>query len=310
MPADPVTPPPTPDLWTIETLLGWTQHFFSEKGLTTARLDAELLLAHALRLSRLELYLQKDRPLDEAERAPFRQLVRQRASGWPTAYLLGEQEFWSLPLEVSPAVLIPRPDTETLVEQAVVRIRKWQAAHPQSRCRIAELGTGSGAIPLALASELQNLDLISAEVSPDAQALAERNRARHADLAAPRNNTLTFLCGDALTQLPAQGPFHFWVANPPYIPRDTIPTLQPEVALHEPTLALDGGADGLDLYRRLLSETPACLAPEGEMLLEIGSDQQPALTELAATHPKWQSPAFYQDLAGHPRVAHFLLKGP
>ncbi len=307
MPADSVNPSLHPDLWTIEALLGWTQRFFSEKGIPSARLDAELLLAHALKLSRLELYLQKDRPLDEAERAPFRQLVRQRASGWPAAYLLGEQEFWSLPLEVSPAVLIPRPDTETLVEQAVTRIRKWQHGAPGVRCRIAELGTGSGAIPLALASELQDLDLISAELSPDAHALAERNRERHAALGSPRNNTLTFLRGDALTLLPEHGPFHFWVANPPYIARDVLPTLQPEVAQHEPRLALDGGEDGLDLYRRLLAEVPSCLAPGGEMLLEIGNDQQPALTQLAADHPAWQPPVFHKDLAGQPRVVHLFL---
>jgi release factor glutamine methyltransferase len=295
----------TPEVWTIESLLQWTQKFFTEKGILSARLDAELLLAHALNTSRIDLYLRKEQPLTEEERTPFRELVRERASGCPVAYLIGTQEFWSLPLHVRPGVLIPRPDTETLVECTLKRIRHWMQAHPGQVCRVAEWGTGSGAIVLALASEVEALEIHSAEISPEAHAVALHNlEALQAQLKTPAAQIRLSL-GDALEQLPREAPYDFLIANPPYIPTQVVPTLQPEVARFEPRIALDGGEDGLEVYRQILEHASGWLASEAELLLEIGNDQEDALSTLARRFPAWELAAVHPDLARHPRVVHF-----
>ena len=168
----------TSNQWTIERILNWTQGHFEKMCPGTPRLDAELLLANVLRCSRLDLYLRLDQPLDETERGAYKKLVQQREAGCPVAYLTGEKEFWSLTLEVNKATLIPRPDTETLVKITSEHIRKWQNGHPDETCQIAELGTGSAAIPLALCAELQNLHIISVDCSAEALAVASGNLQR------------------------------------------------------------------------------------------------------------------------------------
>jgi len=266
------------------------------------RLDAELLLAFVLDCPRLDLYLRADQPLNEKERGAYRELVQQRAAGCPIAYLTGEKEFWSLTLEVNKNTLIPRPDTETLVEIAVEQIRKRQNNHPDSKCLIAELGTGTGAIPLAICAELKNLHIIAVDCTADVLEVAARNLQRHESLLSPRNNHIELVESNLFSKINPAAKLDCIISNPPYIPSESISSLQVDVAQYEPHTALDGGPDGLSFYRYLLETAPSLLAKDGEMLLEIGFDQQADLSSLKQDFPVWKSSAFLPDLQGNDRV--------
>ena len=292
----------TTDQWTIADILSWTQGHFKKLRPDSPRLDAELLLAFVLDCPRLELYIRADQPLNEKERGAYRELVQQRAAGCPIAYLTGEKEFWSLTLEVNKNTLIPRPDTETLVENAVEQIRKRQHRHPDSSCLIAELGTGTGAIPLAICAELKNLHIIAVDCSTDVLELAARNLQRHEALLSPRNNRIELVESNLFSNINPSAKLDFIVSNPPYIPSGDIASLQVDVAQYEPHTALDGGPDGLSFYRYLLDTAPSLLATEGEMMLEIGFDQQAELKLLLQDFPLWTSSAFLPDLQGNDRV--------
>ncbi len=252
--------------WTILEVLKWTTGRFADRGIPSARLDAELLAAHAFKLARVQLYAQFDRPLDEAELGAFRELVRRRQAGEPVAYLTGRKEFWSLDLTVDARVLIPRPDTETLVEAALERLPEGSSA------RVADIGTGSGAVAIALAKSRPTAALFASDLSPEALVVATANAER---LAAP----ITFVQGSLGTPLGPHAPFELVVANLPYVPTPEIGGLAPEVRA-EPLLALDGGEDGLALVRALVGQAPALLAPGGWLLLEIGAGQAPATAVL------------------------------
>lgn len=247
--------------WTILEVLQWTTARFQERGLESPRLDAELLAAHAFGLTRVQLYTQFDRPLQAAELATYRELVKRRQGGEPVAYLTGRKEFWSLDLAVDRRVLIPRPDTETAVEEALERL----GATDRQGARIADVGTGSGAIALALAKVRPGNEVIACDVSADALAVA-RGNAERLGLA------VTFLEGHLTEPLRGLAPFDLIVANLPYVPAGEISGLAPEVRA-EPWLALDGGADGLALVRTLVAAVPALLAPGGAVVLEIGQGQ-------------------------------------
>ena len=266
------------------------------------RLDAELLLAFVLDCPRLDLYLRADQPLNEKERGAYRELVQQRAAGCPIAYLTGEKEFWSLTLEVNKNTLIPRPDTEKLVEIAVEQIRTRQNKHPDSKCLIAELGTGTGAIPLAICAELQNLHIIAVDCTADVLEVAARNLRRHESLLSPRHNHIELVESNLFSKINPAAKLDFVISNPPYIPSESISSLQVDVAQYEPHTALDGGTDGLSFYRYLLETAPSLLAKDGEMLLEIGFDQQADLSSLKQDFPVWTSSAFLPDLQGNDRV--------
>jgi release factor glutamine methyltransferase len=266
------------------------------------RLDAELLLAFVLDCPRLDLYLRADQPLNEKERGAYRDLVQQRAAGCPIAYLTGEKEFWSLTLEVNKNTLIPRPDTETLVEIAVEQIRTRQNKNPDSKCLIAELGTGTGAIPLAICAELKNLHIIAVDCTADVLEVAARNLKRHESLLSPRHNHIELVESNLLSNISPAEKLDFIISNPPYIPSVTISNLQVDVAQYEPHTALDGGPDGLTFYRYLLETAPNLLAKDGEMLLEIGFDQRADLSSLKNNFPVWTSSAFLPDLQGNDRV--------
>ncbi len=253
------------DVWTVLKILQWTEGYLRDKGIEGGRLDAQLLLAEILGLDRVGLYLQFDRPLEAAELAAFREMVRRRARREPVQYILERAEFWSLPLRVTPAVLIPRADTEVLVEEA---LRVGSAAEA-----ILDVGTGSGAIALALASELTAARVQGIDLSPEALALAEYN-ARRNDL----HGRVAFCRGD-LRDLP-EGPWGLIVSNPPYIPAADIAALGPEVRDFEPRLALDGGPDGLDAYRRLAAQASDRLAPGGWLVVEVGIGQAEEVSEL------------------------------
>ena len=292
----------TTDEWTIAGILSWTQGHFEKWRPETPRLDAELLLAFVLGCSRLDLYLKADQPLNQKERKAYRELVQQRADGCPIAYLIGEKEFWSLTLEVNKNTLIPRPDTETLVENTVVQIQNWQIKHPESQCQIAELGTGTAAIPLAICAEVKNLHIIAVDCSKDVLEVAERNMERHKSLLSPRNNLIELVESNLFSKINPTEKLDFIISNPPYIPSKNISSLQVDITQYEPLIALDGGPDGLSFYRYLLETAPSLLTPEGEMFLEIGFDQQANLNLLLKEFPDWKTSVFQPDLQGNDRV--------
>ena len=211
-------------------------------------------------------------------------------------------------LEVSKATLIPRPDTETLVETSVEKMLEWQQTHPEATCNIAELGTGTAAIPLAFCAELQNLNIISVDCSAETLTVAARNLERYQNLLAPRNNSLKLVESDLFSAIKPAANLDFIISNPPYIPTETISTLQVDVCQYEPSIALDGGTDGLFFYKYLLKTGPSLLKRSGEMILEIGFDQQVELTELQNHFPEWTPATFLPDLQGNIRVCCLQLE--
>ncbi len=254
------------ETWTVLKVLEWTAGYFKQKGIEGGRLDAELLLAETLGLTRVGLYLNYDRPLNPEELLVFRQQVGRRAKREPVQYILGRAEFWSLPFVVNPSVLIPRPDTEVLVEEALRLV--------SGACRILDVGLGSGAIAVTLAHELPEARVEGVEISPEALATACENAELNGVL-----ERVDFQQGD-LGQLPV-GPYDLLVSNPPYIPADDMGGLMPEVRDFEPHLALVGGDDdGLDCYRLLALQAVDRLSAGGWLLVEVGIGQAEAVQAL------------------------------
>lgn len=279
-----------PETWTVLAVLDWTAKKFAERGLDAARLEAQVLIAHALRCSRVQLYTGFDKPLGDTELAAIRELIKRRLAGEPIAYLVGDQEFWSLPFAVDRNVLVPRRDTETLIELVVASVDR---AAP---LRGVDVGTGSGAIAITLARELRASRWIAIDVSPAAAELARANAERHgvADRVEVR-------VGDLLDPIAADPPFDLIVSNPPYIPTADLATLSAEVK-SEPRLALDGGPDGLTVLRRLATLAPTHLVPAGLFAVEHGFDQAPAVRALLDATAAFTPAETRADLAGHPRA--------
>ncbi len=246
--------------WTVLKVLRWTADYFAERGIDRGRLDAELLLGEALGLDRVGLYLNHDRPLSADELAAFREKVGRRARREPLQYILEKAEFWSLPFKVGPGVLVPRPDTETLVEEALRR------AGPL--CSVLDVGTGSGAIAVALASELPEARVTGLDSSPQALALAAENVRLNGV-----EDRVTLREQDLLRQGLPGGAFDIILSNPPYVPEGDMAGLMPEVRDFEPRQALCGGADGLDFYRRLIPGAVGRLNAGGWLLFEVGIHQ-------------------------------------
>jgi len=286
----PATPTSQP-VWTIKALLGWTTDFLKSKDVEAAKREAELLLAHVLKCKRVDLFVRYDEQPSEAERAKFRELIQRRVAGWPVAYLVGSREFYLLSFEVSPAVLIPRPDTETLIAEAD-RLLK-----PLRTPAVLDLGTGSGCIAVSLAHLKKDAHVTATDISPDALDVARRNAAKHG--VAER---MTFLQGDLFAALPPESNFDLIVSNPPYIAQSEFASLAPDVRDHEPRLALDGGPDGLAFYRRIASGVGPFLKPSGSLLLEIGYTQEDAVRNLLAERPELELGVTLKDAGGHPRV--------
>ena len=266
----------TNDVWTITRILTWTRQYFAGKGIENPRLDAELLLCEVLHCERITLYVHFDQPLQESELARYRDFIIRRGKQEPLAYILGHKEFYKYDFKVTPAVLVPRPETELLVEKVA------QAPMP-AEPRILDVGTGSGANLISLLAELPQAAGVGVDKSAAALAVAKANAAYVAtqvkDATLPARFTWTE--SDVLTALPATERFDVLVSNPPYIPSGVIPTLARDVQ-REPHLALDGGQDGLSIYRRLLAEAPAYLQPDSLVALEIGEEQGGAVAALAA----------------------------
>lgn len=272
--------------WTVLKVLQWTAGYLGSQGVEGARLDAELLLTDILGLDRVGLYLNYDRPLESAELATFRGRVARRARREPLQYILGSAEFWSLPLTVTPAVLIPRADTEILVEEALARC--------SVSCTVLDVGTGSGAIAIAIASERPEARVEGIDLSLAALAIAEGNVRRHG-----LEGRLSLRQGD-LAALDG-GPWDLIVSNPPYIAEGELAGLMPEVRDFEPRQALAGGEDGLDCYRHLAGQAPHLLVSGGWLLVEVGLGQAAAVKDLFTAVGLDQT-FLRKDYAGIPRV--------
>jgi release factor glutamine methyltransferase len=271
----------------LEVLRG-TERYLADRGVENPRLNAEHLLAHALGLKRMELYLQFDRPLTEAERAPLRDLVKRRGAREPLQHVLGTAEFHGRTFLCDKRALVPRPETEQLVELAL------EIAKDKPAATILDIGTGSGVIALTIALELPSATLHATDLSPDALALAAENAARHA-----LTDRIIFHQADLLP--PDDTRFDLIIANLPYIAAEEIASLSPEVR-HDPASALDGGADGLDLIRRLIETAPGRLAPGGALLLEIGLGQADAVNTLLSAR-KFRDISVRPDYQNIPRFA-------
>jgi release factor glutamine methyltransferase len=284
--------------WTVARLLDWTARHLAGKGVESARLEAELLLAHALACSRTSLYTGYDAVPSEEQRGRFRDLVQQRLKGRPVAHLRGRKEFFSLEFEVGPDVLVPRPDSEWIVTECLTLAKSMAAP------TILDVGTGSGCLAIAVAAKHKTAALTAIDVSARAVAVARRNAERH-HLA----GRIRFLHGDLFAPLQAGECFDFILSNPPYIPRSQLATLAPEVRDHEPRLALDGGEDGFAVIDRLIAGAGAHLRPDGHLIVEIGFDQEQLARQRFLAHGGYELGKTIHDHAGHPRVLRARWQG-
>ena len=282
---------------TILEILDWSTNYLKDHRVENPRLNAELLLARSLNVSRERLYMRLHDRVDEPDKEVLEKLMWRRISGEPLQYILEHQEFWSLDFKVDPRVLIPRPETELLVEQSLLVLSKTSSERIPS---ILEIGTGSGAIAIALAKELKNILLVATDISTEALAVAKEN-ARCAGV----EHRINFVNGDLF------GPFHFpkerasfdlILSNPPYIIRRKIDTLAKEVKDHEPRIALDGGKDGLDFYRHIIPEAHAYLQEGGWLLLEVALGQSGDVSEMMEEGGNFLKPESVSDLSGIGRV--------
>jgi release factor glutamine methyltransferase len=285
-------------LLTIKDALTRSAQWLAEKGLESPRLDAEVLLAHLLAMSRLDLYLAWDRLLNDKQKEQYRDLLKRRANHEPVAYIVGRREFHSLDFRVTPDVLIPRPETELLIEIALKRIRgrgEGKSAGATSPLRIADVGTGSGAIAVVLAKELPEARLTATDDSEPALKVARQNAEAHG--VAQR---IVFRCVSLLEGL--EGSFDLIVSNPPYVSERDRETLPPDVVRYEPTRALFAGEDGLEVIRLLIPQAAERLAPGAALLLEIGAEQTAAVQDLFAADGRYEPAEPHQDFRGIERV--------
>lgn len=280
--------------WTVRMVLDWTIEHLKQHGSESPRLDAEILLAHARGCQRIQLYTNYDTPLEPEERAAMRELVKRRATLEPVAYLVGFREFFGLDFEVGPGVLIPRPDTETLVVTLLEAAKDMET--PQT-LRVLDVGTGSGCIPISVAVNCPRAVVTAVELDENVAEVARRNAEKNGV-----SDRVTVLQGDLLAPLAADAQFEIIASNPPYVTDEEMDELQPDVRLHEPHLALRGGKDGLDIVRRLLTEAPSRLAPGGVMLMEIAGAQAETVRQLYAETGMFEAAEIVKDLAGRSRV--------
>ncbi len=255
------------EIWTVMRLINWGADFFKKRSISSPRLTMELLLAHVLQLSRFELYLQFDRPLTEVELARLREMVKRRGNREPIQYILGEAHFYKRVFEVDHSVLIPRPETELLVEEALRRVHAL---------RCLDVGTGSGCIGITIALERPDTEVVAIDLSEEALAIARRN----AERLGARNITfrkIDFFDGPGMREL---GSFDLVVSNPPYIPQAELPTLEPEVRDYEPKLALTDYGDGYAFYAHFIDLSGDLLRDGSNLFLEMGYGQAARIAEM------------------------------
>ena len=277
--------------WHVIDLIEWTTEYFERHEIPTPRLDAELLLGHLLQKSRLQLYLSFEMPVFQEALSKFRELIKKRVDHTPVSYLTNHKEFMSLNFYVDSRVLIPRPETETLVETVL--------QHQKDSCRFVEIGTGCGAIAISFSHHRPDWELIATDLSKEALEVAQQNALTHncAD-------QLTFLQGDLfepLRELP--NPRFDWIAsNPPYVGTGEASILPLDVRGHEPEVALFAGPDGLDIIRRIVTDAPQFLNADGKLILEVGCNQSHAVQDLIKSQPAYKHCEVIKDYADIERV--------
>jgi release factor glutamine methyltransferase len=285
--------------WTILRLLNWSISYFKRHQVEDPRASAEILLSHILNLNRIELYIRYDQPVIPSELKGFKALVRRRIQGEPVAYIIGVKGFWSSDFKVTRDVLIPRPETEHMVEAALKIASTLISENPKNRLKILDLGTGSGAIIISLAKKIQNALFFASDNSISALKIALSNAENH-----NLREKILFFSGDWLFPIhPERIKFDLILSNPPYIPSSEIEILQPEIRGFEPRSALDGGSDGLDAIRHLIQEGHAYLSGQGTFLLEIGDGQKQSVEAIAQQTERYGDVYFLKDLGGADRVA-------
>lgn len=278
------------EIWTTLKVLDWTKEFLVSRGVENARLEAEWLLCAATGLDRVGLYLNFEKPLDDEELAAYRSMVARRGRREPLQHILGTQEFCGLEFEVTPDVLIPRHDTETLVNEALARM-------PGARS-VLDIGTGSGCIAVTVARGLPGVSVTAVDISEPALVVARRNAARNGVV-------IEFLHGSLLEPV-AGRQFDLIISNPPYIPSSDIKTLEPEVRDFDPLGALDGGADGLDVYRALIPDAAIFLNSGGWLFLEVGIGQADVVAQMFRAAGIYGEPIITCDQGGVERVVGAL----
>ncbi len=278
--------------WTLGALLEWTAKHLAAKKLESPRLDAEVLLAHAVGCKRIDLYgLRHAESATPEIRTAYKDLIRKRLEGCPVAYLVGRKEFFGLEFQVGPSVLIPRPDTEHLVIEALDVIKKLHEP------RVLDIGVGSGCIAVALAKNHPNVQLTAIDLSDAALKMAESNAKKHGV-----DGRIRFVLGDACKSLTADDQYEVIVSNPPYITQEEMKALPVGVKDYEPHQALAGGADGFAVFDRILDEARAHLRPEGTLLLEIGSPQEQRARAKFQAYVEYELGPTIYDSSKHPRV--------
>ncbi len=283
--------PLTTSEWPVGRLLDWTGKYFAEKGSDYPRLDAEVLLAHCLGWRRIDLYTRYEESPSEEVRKRFKELIGRRIEGCPVAYLVGRKEFFGLELEVSPAVLIPRPESEYVIMECL-RLAK-EMAQP----RVLDIGTGSGNLAVAVAHQHRGARVTAIDISPEALSVASRNAVKHAVA-----DRIRFLAGDLFSPLSREDQFDFVLSNPPYIAQEELAKLPGGVRDYEPGVALDGGPGGFALFDRLIAGAPEHLAPDGYLIVEIGAPQEKPARERITAHGGYELADTILDGSGHPRV--------
>ena len=302
------------EIWTIGRILKWTENFFKEKGIESPRLDAEVLLGHVLEKERIYLYVHFDEPLQPQELTEYREAIKQRIRRVPVAYIIGQREFMGLTFHVTEDTLVPRPDTEILVQAAIERLKKMSGAEEARPVHFADIGTGTGAICLSVLHYLTQATADTVDISEAARKVAEEN-AEALDV----KGRITFYTGDLLAPLSkaqsggagdkasaaeetAGARYDAILSNPPYIPDADIETLAPEVRCKEPRTALAGGADGLDFYRRLVADSPALIKDDGFLAVEVGIHQAQVVAKMATESGAFARTEIIKDYGGIERV--------
>ncbi|MDB6015622.1 MAG: Release factor glutamine methyltransferase [Pedosphaera sp.] len=277
---------------TVLEVIKRSAEFLEKKGVDSPRLQVELLLAHVLHLPRMGLYLNFERVLSPAELDEVRNLVKRRGQREPLQHIIGTACFWGLEMKVNNQVLVPRPESEQLAELGWQFLNGIQGTPPLA----LDFGTGSGCLAILLAVKSPGARVVAVDISPEALAVAQENASRHSV-----QERVEFFQGDGFVAVPAGRRFDLLVSNPPYIPSAEIATLDPEVREHDPRWALDGGAEGLDFYRRLAREAGEFLRPGGRLMAEFGDGQAPAIRQIFE-HEKWIVEAVKADYSGRERI--------
>ena len=281
----------------MKAFLEWSIDRLTQAGVDSPRMEAEVLLAGALGFGREEIYRRPERILNEVEKTVSRDFVGRRVRREPVAHILGHREFWSLDFKITPDVLIPRPETEILIETLLKLQAKLNAEASTGQVRrLLDIGTGSGIIAVVAAREITDCRVTATDLSPDALVLARENADTH-DV----SDQINFIQGDLFAEVP-ETLYDFIVSNPPYIETKRLPDLMPDVRNFEPTAALDGGVDGLDFYRRIISKASDYLKEGGGLVFEIGETQAEAVSRLLCAEDKYETVNVTKDYSGYDRV--------